>query len=237
MRRIGFAVFASALAIAGCGRQVTPDLPGVGVGGLNAGYMSVKFDVAAPMNFTGDAYVIAFNTSGSSPVPGTNVFASGYGGYSYEIVVTGNSAGAYASAYEFYRTPGSAANSPPARLLIHPTGQQLQLALNSNGLDTEFTVTFARVIFSGIQPTGNATPPPVAGVWAFNAFTGQQDQAQNWIYVDSMGSGGPSDPQWTSLPPLAVTNSFDTLYPGLYQQVQLSDQAAQIVSVEIANNP
>jgi hypothetical protein len=236
MRRIGFAVFACGFAIAGCGRQVSPDLPGLGPGGLNPGYMSVKFDVASTMNFTNDAYVIAFNTTGATPVPGTNVLASGYAGYSYEIVVTGSGAGAYANAYEFYRTPGTGSNSPPARLTINPTGQQLQLATNSNGSGTEFTVTFARVIFSGIVPTGNATPPPVAGVWAFNAFTGEPTQAANWIYVDSMGAGGPADPQWTSIPPLNVTQTFDSYYSGLYQ-TQLSDQAAQIVSVEIANNP
>jgi hypothetical protein len=236
MRRIGFAVFASATLLVACGRQVTPDLPGLGPGGLNSGYMSVKFDVASPMNFTSDEYIIAFNTTGASPVPGTNVLSTGYAGYSYEIVVSGTGGGAYANAYEFYRSPGTSASSPPARLPIHPTGQQLQLAVNSNGLDTEFTVTFARLIFSGIVPSGGATPPPVAGVWAFNAFTGQQNAAATWIYVDSMGAGGPSDPQWTSIPPLDVTQQFDTLYPGLYQ-TQLSDQAAQIDSVEIANNP
>jgi hypothetical protein len=236
MRRTGFAVFTFAALLMACGRQVTPDLPGLGPGGLNSGYMSVKFDVAAPLNFVNDAYVIAFNTAGSSPVPGTNVFASGYGGYSYEIVVTGSGGGVYANAYEFYRSPGTSASSPPARLPIHPTGRQLQLAVNSYGSGTEFTVTFARVIFSGIVPTGGAMPPPVAGVWAFNAFTGQQNQATNWIYVDSMGAGGPSDPQWTFIPPLDVTQKFDSYYPGLYQTM-LSDQAAQIVSVEIANNP
>jgi hypothetical protein len=235
MRRIGFAVFALTLVVAGCGRQVTPDL-GFGPGGLNAGYMSVKFDVAAPMNFNGDEYIIAFNTTGTSPVPGTDVLSTGYAGYSYEIVVSGSGGAAYANAYEFYRTPGSPSSSPPARLMIHPTGQQLQLAANSNGSDTEFTVTFARLIFSGIVPTGGATPPPVAGVWAFNAFSGQQNAAADWIYVDSMGAGGPNDPQWTSIPPLDVTQQFDTYYPGLYQ-TPLSDQAAQIVSVEIANNP
>ncbi|HTA38754.1 MAG TPA: hypothetical protein VK760_06740 [Candidatus Acidoferrales bacterium] len=236
MRRIGFAVFAFALAIAGCGRQVTPNLPGLGPGGLNAGYMSVKFDVAAPMNFTADSYVIAFNTTGASPVPNTNVISNGYAGYSYEIVVSGNAGGAYANAYEFYRTPGMGPNSLPSRQPIYPTGRQLQLAVNSNGLGTEFTVTFARVIFSGIQPTGNATPPPVAGTWAFNAFTGQPDVTATWTYVDSMGAGGPNDPQWESIPPLDVTQPFDTYYAGLYQ-TPLTDQSAQIVSVEIANSP
>jgi hypothetical protein len=59
-------------------------------------------------------YIIAFNTTGASPVPGTNVLQTNYAGYSYEIVVTGNALGAYASAYELFRTPGQPTSQAPA---------------------------------------------------------------------------------------------------------------------------
>lgn len=36
---------ATAIAVSACGRQVTPDPPNSGPGGLSPGFMSLKFDV------------------------------------------------------------------------------------------------------------------------------------------------------------------------------------------------
>jgi hypothetical protein len=236
VRRIGFAVLALASLLPACGRQVTPDLPGVGPGGLSKGYMSVKFDVSAPMKFSNYQYIVAFDTAGSGITPGTNTPAS-YNGYSFSIVAGGANGGTYATVNEYVRTPGQPQSSAPTLYQLQPTNIQLQYVPNSNGAYTEFTVTFARVIFDGIKPTGSATPPPVAATWAFNAFTGQQNAVNTWVYIDSMGAGGgnSSGPQWPS-PPLNVAQPFDTVFFGR-NGTAISDPSAQIVSVEIANNP
>jgi hypothetical protein len=54
-----------------------------------------------------------------------------------------------------------------------------------------------------------------------------------WVFADSLGRGGPSDPQFVS-PILCFTEPFENTYYGKYMY---GDPAAQIVSVEIANNP
>ena len=155
MRRIGFAVAAFAALLAACGKQVTPDLPGVGPGGLSGGYTSVRFDVAGTMDFANYQYIVAFNTTGTTVTPGTNTPAS-YDGYSYAVVVGGNAGGTYASIWEYARTPGLSGNSQPTLYQVGTTPAQVQYAANSNGDYTEFTVSFARIVFKCIKPTGSA---------------------------------------------------------------------------------
>jgi hypothetical protein len=94
-------------------------------------------------------------------------------------------------------------------------------------------------LFDGIaspSPSPSASPTPTpASRWTFNAFTTQPGPSQgNWYFADSMGAGGPTDPQYVS-PTLCMTEPFDqTFYPRGFTP---PNQAAQIVSVEIANNP
>jgi hypothetical protein len=231
---MGFAVFSAAALLAACGRQVTPDIPGVGVAGLSSGYMSVKFDVNAPMNFATYEYIVAFNTTGSGATPGTNVMQTAYAGYSYSIVVTSAPNGVYAKVVEYYRSSGV---PQPSSITLATIPSQLQLYPNSNGDNTEFTVRFQRVVFSGLKPTGSATPPPVAKQWTFNAFTGDRGADGTWQYFDSMGStgGGTSGAQFVS-PVLDTTQAFDTYVPALIG-TQPGDGAATIASVEVANDP
>ncbi|HEY3676981.1 MAG TPA: hypothetical protein VGK84_13420, partial [Candidatus Tumulicola sp.] len=66
IRRLGFVlVLLAAVTVVACGRQVTPNPPGIGPGGAPVGYMSVFFDVAGPFNFSNYQYWIVFNTSGN----------------------------------------------------------------------------------------------------------------------------------------------------------------------------
>src|SRR5271170_7186225 len=55
IRRLSFGfvvVLVTAFIVVACGRQVTPNPPGLGPGGAPPGYMSIIFDVAAPFNFS-----------------------------------------------------------------------------------------------------------------------------------------------------------------------------------------
>lgn len=45
-------LIATAIMVAACGRQVTPNPPGIGAGGALPGQVAVLFDVAAPFNFS-----------------------------------------------------------------------------------------------------------------------------------------------------------------------------------------
>lgn len=67
-----------------------------------------------------------------------------------------------------------------------------------------------------------------------NAFVTQPSQG-NLTFVDSMGAGGPVDPQFVS-PKLCMTQPFDNTYYPQGQYVP-TDPASQITSIEIANNP
>lgn len=212
--------------------------------------MSVKFDVTAPFDFNTYRYIIAFNTTGNGTTPLTNPFQTNWKGYSYAIEVGGNGTSAGAQAYE-YLQPNCTCT--PAFLPLLTTPQQLQFVPNSNGTGTEFTVIFQRAIFNGYAAaqaraaadaaprrtvaaaTPTPTPPPVTNRWLFNAFTAQPNSSAVLTYVDSMGSGGPTDTTFVS-PVLQTNSSFDNTYYALSSGLQI-DPPAQITSVEIANNP
>jgi len=232
MRRSSFgALLAVAFGIVACGQQVTPNPPGQGAAGASPGYMAVKVDVAGPFNFSNYQYWIVFNTSGNGLTPDTTPLVNNWAGYSDAIVVSGSGGATSAQAVQIVRQP----NVQPTFYPLPATAGQLQYLPNSNGNGTEFTILFKRSLFTPIAtPRPPATPPPLANTWLFNAFT-TQSNGQVPIFVDSMGAGGPLNPQYVS-PQLQVTSCFDATNYALNSSLQM-DPAAQLVSVEIGNNP
>ncbi len=258
IRRFGFVILVLALIVSACGHQVTPDRSGTSASGLPSGFMSVKFRVDQPFNFQNFSYMIVFNTSGDGTTPRANGTQTNYQGYSFAILVTATGGGSpTAIAYQYYRPPGFTA---PQLIALQPTQQQLQFYPNTNGQNTEFTVTFQRSIFFGINntpppstspstspspsPTTSASASPVptptqsgapAAVWHFNYFVAQ-GPLTNLIPVDSLGSGGPTDTTYSS-PTLDTTTQFDitiNLQVGNHPSDQGPDN---IQSGEVANNP
>ncbi|HEY1978057.1 MAG TPA: hypothetical protein VGG89_16015 [Candidatus Baltobacteraceae bacterium] len=216
-----------AAALAACGRQVTPNPPNLGAGGANPGFMTIKFDVAAPFNFSTYRYWIVFNTSGSGISPLTNPQQNNWTAFS-DAVLAGGANGATAAQAVQWRKSTTVVSSPYP-LFLGTTPQQLEYLPNSNGTGTEFTITVSRSLFR------NSTPSPYAKTWLFNAFVTQANAQGQMIFVDSMGVGGATDTTWVS-PPLPICTNFNNPY---YKNVDInppSDPAAQIVSVEIANN-
>jgi hypothetical protein len=218
------------MVVAACGRQVTPNPVGIGPGGASEGYASVFFDVAAPFNFSNYQYWIIFNTSGDGSTPSTQPFNDNWAGYSAGIGVTGNGASTSAHAVQFIKE-ASMPHAVPAFRVIPTNSLQLIYNANSNGSNTEFNVIFQRAVFLGILPS----PAPLAHNWTYNAFTTQADVVGNLAFVDSMGAGGPNQPQYPS-PTLPTWQCFDNTYTALSSGL-IMDQAAQIVQVTIANNP
>ena len=226
--------------IVACGRQVTPNPPGLGAGGANPGFMVVKFDVAAPFDFSTYQYWVIFNTSGNGLSPDTNPTRNNWAAFSDGILVGASPAGLYAQPYQFIKNPTNPA-VPPTAQRLGVTPSQLQFLANSNGSGTEFTVTVQRAIFRtsatptpGPTPTPTGSPQPYSKVWTFNAFVTQANTQNQWIFVNSMGIGGPTDTTWVS-PKLPICTNFDNVVFALSNGDQIPEPA-QLLSVELANN-
>jgi hypothetical protein len=257
-RKIGFvSVVVMALIVAACGRQVTPNPPGLGAGGALPGFMSITFDVAGQLNFSSYQYWIVFNTAANGQTPSTLPQNNNWAGYSYAIEVGGAAGvGTAANAYQFVRSSNPVVPPQTCPLIVPPT--LLQYNANSNGAGTEFTILFSRSIFSGAgcstappsptpsptptattkptgSPTASPTPSPAPRIWLFNAFTTQANTQNQWVFIDSMGVGGPTNPQFVS-PALNVSQSFDNPYYATFSGAQM-DPAAQITQLTLGNNP
>lgn len=229
---VGLALFAVA-----CGRQVTPNPEGLGPGGAPPGYSAFFFNVVAPFSFSNYEYMFVLNTTGSRVTPSTDTFQTNWAGYSFALVARGNGVASFAQFVQFL--PSKIGKGPPGWVALGTAPQLFSYNLDSNGSSTQFSLLVKDSVFNGIaspSPSPSASPTPTPAVqWTFNAFTTQPNASQgNWQFVDSMGAGGPTDPQYVS-PTLCMTEPFDqTFYAS---QFAPPNQAAQIVSVEIANNP
>ena len=223
-------VLVTAFIVAACGRQVTPNPPGLGAGGAPPGYVAILFDVAAPFNFSTYQYMIALNTSGSGVTPSTDTIQTNWNGYSFALISLGNGISSWAEPVQFLK--GSNPHVPPAWLRLGTTPQQFSYNLDNNGTGTEFSILVKRSVFVGASPSPSPSASP-SNIWAFNAFTTQASSQGQWTFYDSMGPGGPTDPQFVS-PKLCMTEPFDNTYYAYYTP---SDPAAQIMTIEIANNP
>jgi hypothetical protein len=231
LQKIAFIfVILAAIIAADCGRQVTPNPPGLGAGGAPPGYVSIFFNVEAPFNFSNYQYVIVLNTTGDGRTPSTDTIQTNWDGYTYAIIAQGNAASTFAKPWLFVRSNQNP-HIPPGLLPLGSTPQQFSYNLNANGTGTEFQILAQKRIFSA---TPGPSPMPTSNVWTFNAFVTQANYAGQWRFSDSMGAGGPIDPQFVS-PPLDMLTCFDTTYFAL--DPNISDPMAQIVSIEIANNP
>jgi len=221
------------LSVCACGRQVTPNPPGLGAGGAPPGYVALFFDVAQPFNFTNYEYMFVFNTSGSGVTSSTDTVQTNWAGYRIALIARGNAGASSAELVQF--VPPKAGKGPPGWLLLHTTPQQLSYNPDSNGAGTEFSMIVEKSVLFGITPSPSPPPTPTPpSVWAFNAFSAGTSASQGqWVFADSLGSGGPVDPQFVS-PKLCFTEPFQYTHYGTYMQ---GDPTAQIVSVEIANNP
>jgi hypothetical protein len=145
-----------------------------------------------------------------------------WAGYSYWLEVTSTAGGgSTVNAYRFVRNPNPVV--PPYTERLATTPALLQYTPSSNG-KSEFTVTFARSIFKGAE----------SATWRFNAFTWQA-HGRDEAVLDSMGAGGPNNPQYVS-PVLDVAQSFNRTFYATYSGSQL-DPSAQILSVRLVNNP
>ncbi|MBV8198696.1 MAG: hypothetical protein JO263_11205 [Candidatus Eremiobacteraeota bacterium] len=226
---LGFVVvFVTAFIVVACGRQVTPNPPGLGPGGAPPGYLAIHFDTASTFNFSTYQYMIVFNTTGSGVTPSTQTLQTNWAGYSYALVAYGN--GVISAGRIVQYVPPKIGHGPPGYFSPFTTPQQFSYNLNSNGTGTEFSMLAQRAIFVSPSPSPSSSPP---SNWAFNAFTVGPGAPNTLTFYDSMGAGGPVPPEFVS-PILCMNQVFDNTY---YAQYVPNDPQSQIVSVEISNNP
>ena len=194
--------------------------------------MQVKFTTKAPMDFTNNQYAVIFNTSTQGGEPYANGFLTNFANYSFAIVVGGNGSLAQVQVIQYVRSPGVGGGTVASPQSIPYTPQQLQFNLNSNGQNTQFTVTFDRRLFNGIV----ATPTPVgnANLWYVNWFTTNGSGQP----IDAPGLGGPQDTSFTfGLPGIDVSTSFDTQWVAAAGWPQVTPASAQITAGEVINSP
>ena len=165
--------------------------------------------------------------------PSTDTIQTNWDGYSWAIVARGNGVASNAQLVQFVRSTQNP-HVPPVWHPLGTTPQQFSYNLNAGGLGTEFSILAQKAVFNSTPSPAPSTSPTPANVWTFNAFTTAASASGVWRFEDSMGAGGPVDPQFVS-PRLNMTTCFDNTYYALDQNI--SDPAAEIVSIEIANNP
>ncbi len=239
IRKLSFGfVIVTAFIVAACGRQVTPNPPGLGPGGAPPGYMSVVFDIAGTFNFSNYQYWVVFNTTGNNITPSVEPFNNNWAGYSFAVEVAGNGVTSYAVPVEFVRSTAAPHAQPYFQRLV-TTPHQFQYLPNSNGTSSEFTVLFQRNVFSGIAtptpgPSPTSSAQPFANTWYFNAFTTQTNGLGQLTFMDSLGAGGPVLPDFVS-PALNIRTTFQLPEYALFSGQQM-DPNAQISQVTISNN-
>jgi hypothetical protein len=226
-----------AVAVA-CGRQVTPS-PGSNNNNL-AGKMVINFRTTQAMDFNNVNYVIVFNTTGNGEEPYANGWGTTFKNYSFSFVVGASAGGVTTlpSLFQYYITPGAASLVQALQIPVSPSSTSLQL--NTNGKNSQFTLTFDRSQFaipSPTEPTPGPTPTPVPGptgqglrYWNINFITTDR----NGVPLDALGFGA-TDTSFTFSQDTATIND-QTIPPRPAGITPPSNPAAFIDGGDIQNN-
>jgi hypothetical protein len=231
------------MAAAACGRIVTVPKTGANGGLVPAGNMFIRYRVLGTLDFTGLRYLIVFNTSGNGLTPLPAQSTQSYVNYSFILAFGGTQVSG--AAYAVYQIVNSGSGGYTAVLLPQAPQFITNFNQNSSGSSNEFTFTFNRLL---LTPLANVSPSPsptatpnaiptlasgVSSLWAINVFSADANNNP----IDAVGNLGIQDVTFSSF-------VIDTLSPFDYVvnkpnplPYQVSNTNAQIVSVEIINQP
>ncbi len=233
LRILSLFVLVTALTLAACGRQVTFPNPSSSPGGVPAGFMQIKYRTANTMDFQNVRYFVVFNTSGNGIEPYPNGFQSGYANYSFAFMVGGS--GGTVSQPVLWQYIRNVATGQITAVAVPYTTQQVQLVPNSDGNNREFTLLFARNVFSNAFGPSSAPMPTATpvNIWAINFIT----TAADYTPLDALGPNGLQANNY--LLRLDVSTAFDevqrlTVPAGA---PQAATPNAQLFGGEIINNP
>jgi hypothetical protein len=228
--------------------------------------MYIRFRTLGPLNFTSLYYVIVFNTSGNGQEPYTASFAS-YTNYSFALVFGGTGvSGASYQLLQVIST-GSSAGYTTRAVPINPVyianfnpnsdgqgneftftfNRQLLLTVpNPNATATPSPSPSPSASPSpspnpsasptpSPTPAPNATPtisPGTSTLWAMNFFSTDL----NFNPIDAIANNGINDVSFTYV--VDTTTNFDRpVNKPLPPPVPVTNQSAQIITVEVINSP
>jgi hypothetical protein len=211
--------------------------------------MSIRFRTLGSLNFTNLYYVVVFNTSGNGQEPYPVGIQGTYTNYSFLLVFGGTSvAGASYQLLQVIST-GSSAGFTTRPVQINPS-YVANFNPNSDGTGNEFTFVFNRNLLLTVpnpnvspSPAASASPSPAPTVtptispgtstlWAMNFFS--TDTSFNPI--DAIANNGINDVSFTYV--VDTTVAFDEpVNKPLPPPVQVANQSAQIIAIEVINAP
>src|SRR5579875_1157343 len=138
LRSASVVVFVVSMILSACGRQITSPAAGTSADTTTpAGWMSLRFRVKGPLDFTNVEYVIVFNTSGNGAQPYANALTSGFQNYS---------------------VPSAGTGLQTQPVVVLP--QNVQLLIGTSGTPDEFTLRFARISFNVPNPAATGASSP-----------------------------------------------------------------------------
>jgi hypothetical protein len=196
--------------------------------------------------------VVVFNTSGNGQEPYAASFAS-YTNYSFALVFGGT--GVSGASYQLLQviSTGSSAGFTTRAIPINPI-YVANFNPNSDGQGNEFTFTFNRSLLLTVPnpnatatpspspsatpsptPAPNATPtiaPGTSTLWAINFFSTDL----NFNPIDAIANNGINDVSFTYV--VDTTTNFDQpVNKPLPPPVPVTNQSAQIITIEVINSP
>lgn len=237
------------VVLAGCGRQVTGlDNPNAGTS-VASGRTLIRFETAAPVDFSRFTYIIAINTTGSGQQPFALGYTSAsYTNWSYAIIVGATAPGSisFPVVTQITQQP-SASGGPVLRNIPYPTNFVTAPNLNISSVIAPggFEITLNRCILDNPPASSTAaTPAPISpnnvcppfnysqAVWNINLFT---VDASNTV-VDSLGNNGPQDPS------VFFQINVSTQLDAVQRKTPLvtppqTQQPAQIYGLEVISTP
>jgi hypothetical protein len=220
--------------------------------------MYIRYRTLGALNFSSLYYVVIFNTSGNGQEPYAGAFQT-YTNYSFALVFGGT--GITGASYQLLQviSTGSSAGFTTRAIPISPL-YVTSFNANSDGTGNEFTFTFNRLLLLTVanplaspspSPSPSATPtspatatpspnpnptpstsPGTSTLWAMNFFS--TDTSFNPI--DGIANNGINDVSFTYV--VDTTQNFDQpVNKPLPPPVQVTNQSAQIIAIEVINSP
>ncbi len=176
--------------------------------------------------------MVVLNTTGNGVTPSTDTIQTNWDGYSFALIARGNGVSSFAEARA---APAEISNPhiPPAWLPLGTTPQQFSYNLNNNGTGTEFSILAQQIgLFDARRLAPSRAPA--------RRSSGRSTPSRRRRYrVDS----GPFSIRWAPAA-RSTRNSFrrslharDASTTRTTRYSQTPDPAAQIVSIEICEQP
>jgi hypothetical protein len=199
--------------------------------------MSIRFRTLGPLNFTNLYYVVVFNTSGNGQEPYAATFES-YTNYSFALVFGGTAlSGASYQLLQVIST-GSSAGFTTRAIPINPLYVQT-FNPNSDAQGNEFTFVFNRLLLLTVpNPLASASPSPspTATTTSTPSASATPTTSPGTSTLWAIANNGINDVSFSYV--VDTTQPFDQpVNKPIPPPVTVTNTSAQIIAIEVINNP